>query len=102
MNLQDIVSQMDHNARAIQALVQGCSDQQARWKPDRASWSILEVINHLLDEEREDFRARLELVLDRRDEAWSPIDPQGWGVAQGYNQRELESLAWLRELEAVE
>lgn len=114
MNLQSIVSQMDHNARAIQTLVRGCSDQQARWKPDRASWSILEVINHLLDEEREDFQARLELLLYHRDEAWSPIDPQGWIVARGYNQRELEpslasflaaraeSLAWLRELEAAE
>lgn len=113
MNLQGIVSQMDRNAQAIQALIRGCSDQQARWKPDRASWSILEVINHLLDEEREDFRARLELLLYRRDEAWFPIDPQGWVVARGYNQRALEpslegflaaraeSLAWLHGLEAA-
>ena len=31
MDLQSVVSQMDRNAQAIQALIAGCSDQQARW-----------------------------------------------------------------------
>jgi hypothetical protein len=56
MDLDWLVSQMEANAQGIRALAAGCSDQQARWRPDPASWSILEVINHLLDEEREDFR----------------------------------------------
>ena len=47
------------NADVIAAQVAGVSDEQARWKPDPAQWSILEVMSHLADEEIEDFRARL-------------------------------------------
>jgi hypothetical protein len=105
---------MEDNAQAIRALVAGCSDHQTRWKPDATSWSVLEVINHLLDEEREDFRARIDLVLHRGEEAWFRIDPEGWVTERGYNQRDLEpslerflaareeSLAWLGELGEVD
>jgi hypothetical protein len=101
---------MDSQAQAIGALVRGISDHQARWKPDPESWSILEVLNHLLDEEREDFRARIELILRDGGEAWSPIDPEAWVIERRYNEREVEqslqdflaareeSLAWLKGL----
>jgi len=44
----------------------------AVWKPAPGKWSILEVVNHLYDEEREDFRQRLELVLKDPALAWPP------------------------------
>jgi hypothetical protein len=91
MDLHRIVSQMDSNAQTFRALVEGCSEQQARWKPDATSWSMLEVINHLLDEEREDFRERIDVALHRSDELWFGIDPEGWVTERGYNQRELDS-----------
>jgi hypothetical protein len=114
MDIHHVVSQLNHNAQAIRALVEGCSEQQARWKPDDKSWSVLEVVNHLLDEEREDFRARIDVALHRNEEAWFGINPQEWVTERGYNQRELvpslqefltaraESLAWLLELGEVD
>jgi hypothetical protein len=87
MNLSLIRTQMASNAQAIQALVQGVSDEQARWRPGPEDWSILEVINHLYDEEVEDFRAHLDLILHHRGEPWTGIDPQGWVVARRYNER---------------
>ena len=110
MDVQSIVAKMGSNAQAIRSLVRECSEQEARWKPSATSWSILEVINHLLDEEREDFRKRIDVVLHRNEEAWFRIDPEGWATERGYNQRELEpslrgflaareeSLDWLRGL----
>jgi hypothetical protein len=110
VDIQTIVLQMRSNAQAIGVLVEGCSEEQARWKPDAAMWSVLEVVNHLLDEEREDFRPRIDAVLHRSGETWAGIDPEGWVVARGYNQREMEpsvqgfldarddSLEWLLEL----
>jgi hypothetical protein len=101
---------MAENAAAMQALVQGVTDQQARWKPDTESWSILEVVCHLLDEERSDFRVRLDLTLYRPGEPWPGINPQGWVTERRYNEQDLEaslaaflqerdsSLAWLRSL----
>jgi hypothetical protein len=89
MDLDWIIVHMDKNAQAIQALVQGISDELARWKPGPGDWSILEVINHLHDEEIEDFRAHLDLILNRGDEPWPRIDPEGWVVERRYNERDL-------------
>jgi hypothetical protein len=112
MNLDYLTSQMADNAERIRALVQGVSDEQARWKPSPDSWSILEVVNHLYDEEREDFRVRLDYILHRPGQPWPGIDPEGWVTERQYNQREVgesvnrfldarqESLVWLRGLES--
>ena len=78
MIVEGLVVQMERNARAIGALVAGFSDDEARWRPDPASWSVLEVVNHLLDEEREDFRSRIDVMLRRGEEAWFAIDREGW------------------------
>ena len=49
MELDHFISEMADNAKRIRALAEGVSSDQARWKPDPDSWSILEVVNHLLD-----------------------------------------------------
>lgn len=112
MDIQQILSQMKGHAQAIRSLVAGCSAEQARWKPDAASWSMLEVLNHLLDEERADFRARIAMVL--RAGAWFRINPGGWVTERAYNDQELgpslesflaaraESLEWLAGLGEVD
>lgn len=112
MKLDEMIAQMAQQADRIRALVAGVSDEQARWKPDADSWSILEVVNHLYDEEREDFRVRLDLLLHQPDQVAPPIDPQEWVTARAYNQRDLvesldnflderqRSLDWLRGLGA--
>ena len=105
-----LIEQLEINSMRIQAMVEGVSDEQAHWKPDAESWSILEVVNHLYDEERQDFRVRLDIILHRPGEAWPPIDPQGWVTERQYNQRNFEqsienflserrdSLKWLKDL----
>lgn len=110
MDLEWCVRRLAVNTERLEAMVEGISDKQARWKPDEGSWSALEVINHLYDEEMEDFRLRIDYTLYRPGERWPPIDPEGWVEERHYNQRVLESslwnflsarersLAWLREL----
>jgi len=112
MEIERISTTLQTNAQRIAALVAGVDETQARWKPDATSWSILEVVNHLLDEEREDFRMRIDYTLHRPSAAWPPIDPGGWVTARCYNERDLleslaafmrereQSLAWLRGLTA--
>jgi hypothetical protein len=114
MNLEEYTAQLGLQAAAIRSLAEGITDEQARWKPDSDSWSILEVINHLYDEERLDFRVRLDYILYRPGETWPPIDPQGWVTSREYNERDPheslqnflaereKSLAWLKGLEAPE
>jgi hypothetical protein len=89
MNLEYFGSGLSNNAETIRSLVRGVTEEQARWKPSPDEWSILEVINHLYDEEREDFRTRLDLLLHHPDQPWPGIDPEGWAVEREYNTRDL-------------
>jgi hypothetical protein len=106
------IAALEANAAAIAALARAMPSDQVRWRPSPGAWSTLEVVNHLGDEEREDFRTRLDTILHRPGEMPPAIDPEGWVVTRGYNQRDFEesltrflderrqSLAWLRSLSA--
>lgn len=110
MDIGYAIARLTASAEALTCLLRGISAEQARWKPSDQAWSLLEVVNHLYDEEREDFRTRLQLTLAQLGQAWTPIDPERWAVERGYNQRDLEpslenflherraSVAWLRSL----
>jgi len=93
INLEHFTKRLAKNAETIRSLVEDISEEQARWKPDPEKWSILEVINHLYDEEREDFRTRLDFVLHHPDQPFPGINPAGWVIERQYNTRDLaESL----------
>ncbi len=112
VNVETASNRLAASVQVLHDLVKGVSDAQARWKPGPERWSILEVINHLYDEEREDFRYRFRHLLERPDEPVPPIDPPRWAIERRYNERQLgpslegflaerrASLAWLATLEA--
>jgi hypothetical protein len=112
VDLSFVIERFRHNGQAIAELVAAVDEEQARWKPTAGQWSILEVINHLCDEEREDFRTRLDLTLHQPQTDWPAIDPQGWVTSRAYNSRNLAgslasfarereaSLIWLAGLES--
>ncbi len=99
-------------ARIWRELLAGIPESEAHTKPNPQSWSILEVACHLLDEEREDFRQRLDIILHRPAEQWPPIDPAGGVPARRYSEQNFsevvaaflaereKSLAWLQTLAA--
>jgi len=111
LTLENAAARLAGSVQVIRDLVTGVSDAQARWKPGPERWSILEVVNHLHDEEREDFRFRFRHLLERPAEPSPPIDPPRWAVDRRYNERQLGpsvesflaerrfSLAWLATLE---
>jgi len=110
MDLDAIVERFAADREVIEHLVAGLSEAEARWKPDPKSWSVLEVVNHLADEEVDDFRRRVDIALHSPETPLPPIDPEGWVVSRGYAKRELReslerfcrereaSLVWLRGL----
>ena len=111
MNFEFFARQLARNTDRIESLVEGVTSEEAVWRPDSESWSIVEVINHLYDEEREDFRVRLNIILHSPEKPLPDIDPQGWVVVRKYNERDLKrslkafleernsSLQWLNSLE---
>jgi hypothetical protein len=112
MRLDLVRRELAQGAETITSLVVGVSPEEARVRPAPEAWSLLEVVCHLHDEEREDFRPRLDLVLHRPGEAWARIDPAAWVAEREYNARDLarmlqaflaereRSLAWLGSLSA--
>jgi len=103
--------QLALNRDRVAALARGISEDLACWKPNQESWSILEVICHLADEEEFDFPVRLQMILDKSDKDWPEIDPEGWVTERKYCEADLfetlnrymglrnEALAWLDSIE---
>jgi hypothetical protein len=88
------IDRLQRGATLITALFDGLPAEVARWKPAPERWSLLEVVNHLADEEVEDFRARVQLTLRDPAAPWRPIAPQEWVAQRGYAARDrAESLA---------
>lgn len=106
-----LIAQLEAGAGALAGVTGGLTTAQAAWRPEPAQWSLLEIAGHLLDEEREDFRVRLDFTLHRRGEAWPTIDPAGWVQAHRYDEQDFaatmdafarerrRSLEWLRGLD---
>lgn len=111
MQIEMIFARLAQNIATVGGLVEGITPPQARWKPSPDQWSILEVVNHLADEEVEDFRMRLGLLLENPEQPWPDIDPENWAGERDYNARNLAeslhrfaearraSVAWLRDLQ---
>jgi DinB family protein len=110
MQFQQLYRELAQSTEMIRALLAGVEQEHAIIKPDEQSWSTLEVVCHLYDEEREDFREHLDFILNRQHEPWHLIDPEGWVTERKYNQQDFEemkgkffaererSLEWLRDL----
>jgi hypothetical protein len=105
-----VISRLASNASVFQGLLHLVQDTQSTWKPAPDKWSLLEVINHIADEESEDFGTRLRLTLEDPRQEWPPIDPERAAVERRYNSRGLNqsldrfviarrnSVEWLRGL----
>ena len=114
MEFKTLYQELINSTEMIRALTNGIGQEQAQVKPDANSWSILEVTCHLHDEECSDFRARLDGILHRPNEAFVMINPQGWVTERKYNEQNFEqakeaffterakSLEWLQGLANVD
>jgi len=102
------------STQMIRAMLAGITPEDARVRPSPESWSILETICHLCDEEQLDFRPRLDSMLHRPGTEWESIDPEGWVTSRRYNEQNFggvkerffaersKSLDWLRGLEQAD
>lgn len=92
MEFGTLYRELTHSTEMIRALLAGVGEEEARIRPSRGSWSILEVVCHLYDEEREDFREHLDFIVHRQREEWHPIAPQAWVKLRKYNGRDFKTM----------
>lgn len=112
MDAAVVADRLARNAEHLLGLLEAVDEAQAAWRPGPGRWSLLELVNHLADEERLDFRARLASTLEDPTAPWPPIDPEGWVTSKDYAARDwrasledfrrerADSVAWLRGLSA--
>ena len=110
MDFSGILTRLDLLPGALDALLLGLPAADWRFRPPKGGWSILEVVNHLVDEETEDFRVRVRSMLEDPTREWPSLDPAGLVTARGYQERDpaaslarfreerMRTLAWLRSV----
>jgi len=114
MKYKTLYQELVNSTEMIRALLTGISQEEAQIKPSRGSWSILEVVCHLYDEEREDFREHLDFILHSQDDEWHSIATVAWVKLRKYNEQDFnkmkakffrerkKSLGWLITLETAD
>lgn len=113
MKFETLYQELVNSTEMIRSLLAGISQEDATIKPTPETWSILEVVCHLYDEEREDFREHLDFILHRQNEEWHMIRPGEWVIERTYNEQNFDemkekffverakSLDWLKGLADV-
>jgi uncharacterized damage-inducible protein DinB len=106
INVKEIVHQLAANAETIRTLVQAVSDEQAQWQPNGETWSMAQVMEHLYNEERIDFRQHLKEMLHDRPQPWGAFHDEyistkscREALEAFWTERE-GSIAWLEALDS--
>ena len=89
MQYEALYQELQNSTKMIRALLASITQEEAQIRPDRESWSILEVFSHLYEAERQDFGEHLDLLLRRPDEEWHTIDPQSWVTERRSNEQDF-------------
>ena len=84
-----LAERMGRFPAALEALLEGIDGERLLARPDDKTWSILEVVCHLVDEEIGDFGPRLFSTLDSPTRAWDPFDPEALARDGDYRSRNI-------------
>lgn len=108
--INQIITELERNNKVISNLFEGLPKELYTWRPHEDKWCLLEILCHLIDEEVEDFRARVKHILDGVTTPMIPINPVGWVIDRKYIQQDFntkleqfieereQSILWLKSL----
>lgn len=112
--MESIIDQLEKNHGIFKQLLGDVDEDLITWKQDPAKWNLLEIVCHLYDEEREDFRFRTKWVLEKPNQLPPQFNPLDWVEAHEYSKQDYsemvakfleertKSVAWLRSLKDPE
>ncbi len=90
METQYILKELTRNKEGFKSIFENAPEHLSLWKPAAGKWCLLEILCHLYDEEREDFRARIQHTFENPSEPMKPIDPVGWVLKRKYIEQDYE------------
>lgn len=92
MTPEMVIRKLVVNKNVFKYQLSGFEGEQIYWRPAENKWCMLEIVSHLLDEEKEDFKSRLHYTLFRPDEEWPKIDPHCWPQDRKYMNKDYNSV----------
>jgi len=110
MRHSEIIEKLAGNRAVFTGLLKNKSRTEYLWKPKESKWCLLEIVCHLLDEEKEDFRTRVKQTLEKPSTPPPPIDPVNWVIQRKYIEQNysemvdrflderMKSIDWLQGL----
>ena len=83
---------------ALYSIFQGSDLEKLRHRETAERWSPLEILAHLRDEEREDFRPRVRAAVEGRELTFG-LEPERWAKERRYNEMDPGAvyLDWSKE-----
>jgi hypothetical protein len=92
MDLSTILSEFSKNKEVFKYLLAGISKEEYLWKSSPEKWCLLEILCHLYDEEREDFRARIQHVFTNPELSLPALAPADWVSERKYIQQNFSEM----------
>lgn len=109
--MTNITNQLKNNKLTFQGLLEGIKPEMIHWRQAKDKWNLLDIVCHLYDEERDDFKFRVKWLLDRPGETPPPFNPLDWVEQHDYKNQDYgvmldkfikerkASIEWLKSLE---
>ncbi len=110
MDHSRIIEKLRHNQVVFEHLFSINTKEEYLWKPEPEKWCVLEIVCHLIDEEKEDFRTRIASVLSDPHKPLPMFNPLDWVTERKYMQQDFDtkvrllleerakSVDWLKSL----
>lgn len=111
MNHARIIENLDINSNVFASILTNTSKDAYLWKSEPGRWCLLEIVCHLFDEEREDFRGRVKHILKTPEQPLPMFDPLQWVKERNYMDQDFDkmvrkflkerksSIKWLKSLQ---
>jgi hypothetical protein len=111
MDINAVISEFENNKIIFKSLFSNLPSDFYLWRESENKWNLLEILCHLYDEERDDFRSRVKSVLEKPSVDFKPIDPEGWVNSRKYGEQNYSdkltdflyerdnSIEWLQQLQ---
>ncbi len=105
-----LIDKLQQNKSVFDDLLKDVKEDMYLWKQTPEKWCLLEIVCHLYDEEREDFRFRTKWVLEKPKQTPPNFNPVVWVTERKYMEQDYhtmlnkfieereQSISWLKLL----
>jgi len=87
-----LIEQLQENKTVFFDLLKDVKKDMYLWKQTPEKWCLLEILCHLYDEEREDFRFRTKWVLEKPFQTPPKFNPVSWVTERKYMEQDYHTM----------